>query len=803
VGLLDFLRRAPTPAATAALAPTEAKGIPGAANYFGRLVVEPNEALRDQAGYGRAGTYEFGEWDEIARSNPFVAAGLDFVLSPIRDARLDVEEPSADAVPDEALRKAVTDFVRWNLTERLPLASFGATAAHGFLKSGFALFEPLFGTTAHPLLPGGSGFYLRSMAQRLPNSLHPNPWLEDDDGRLRCVRQMGPTAMGSRWLDVELPVEQVVLFSWQREGNNWQGRSAFRAVWYIAGRVMPELLKLIGVTLQREGAGIPIASASDPSTPLTAQQREKLVDLLSGLVFHEGASAVLPAGWQLDWVFSGGANKSHVLEVWQQLGTVVLQQVGAQQLALGTMDTGSRSVGQVHDARAMAYVRGVVGHIEDALNGVNSVSPGLVRRIVEPNWGLLAAYPRVRLTLQRPELDPKTRMEAIGLAKAAGMLTVTAADENHVREELGLEPIDEEARSAAAPQAAQPGAAVGAPQAGGVVEKAADTALNGAQVAAATDLMQRVADGQLPFDAALEALVTFFNVPRDAAMRLMQTLRTFDKAPAAPQPAPFAASAPRSAWQPWRPLRASESRLKLSEMDAYFTRQRDEFERRVRPAVVGMLAMAAPSIQDAMKDGDPSEVATLPLDTKHLESVVGRYLDEVRKSGAAFLREELAPRHLTAAAGDGDGGSAPKAKADEVLKAQRSALIRRMVARLRSEMEREAIDVIARGGDASEVVARTVAEQLDTGAFRSDAAYVTTRAFSTGREEAAEAMGGVESVERTAILDSATCDECRAKDGQTADFNSPEHDALMTPDRDCAGGDACRCLLIFRQGGDS
>jgi hypothetical protein len=732
VGLLDFLRRAPTPAATAALAPTEAKGIPGAANYFGRLVVEPNEALRDQAGYGRAGTYEFGEWDEIARSNPFVAAGLDFVLSPIRDARLDVEEPSADAVPDEALRRAVTDFVRWNLTERLPLASFGATAAHGFLKSGFALFEPLFGTTAHPLLPGGSGFYLRSMAQRLPNSLHPNPWLEDDDGRLRCIRQMGPTAMGSRWLDVELPVEQVVLFSWQREGNNWQGRSAFRAVWYIAGRVMPELLKLIGVTLQREGAGVPVASAADASTPLTAQQREQLVDLLSGMVFHEGASAVLPAGWKLDWIFSGGANKSHVLEVWQQLGTVVLQQVGAQQLALGTMDTGSRSVGQVHDARAMAYVRGVVGHIEDALNGVNSVSPGLVRRIVEPNWGPLAAYPRVRLTLQRPELDPKTRMEAIGLAKAAGMLTVTAADENHVREELGLEPIDEETRAAA-------------------------------------KALQPVPPAPSPF------------------------------APAKP----VVASAPRSAWQPWRPLRASESKLKLSEMDAYFVRQRDEFERRVRPAVVGMLAIAAPSIQDAMKDGDPSEVATLPLDTKHLESVVGRYLDEVRKSGAAFLREELAPRHLTAAAGDGDGGSAPKAEADEVLKAQRAALIRRMVARLRSEMEREAIDVIARGGDASEVVARTVAEQLDTGAFRSDAAYVTTRAFSTGREEAAEAMGGVESVERTAILDSATCDECRTKDGQTADFNSAEHDALMTPDRDCAGGDACRCLLIFRQGGDS
>lgn len=725
MGLFDFLRgKAPPPAAPAA-APAEEQGIPGNANFGGRLVTEPNALLRDQAGYGRAGSYEFGEWDEIVRSNPFVSAGLDFVLGPIRDARLDVEEPSADAVPDEALRRAVTDFVRWNLTEKLPLASVAAAAAHGFLGSGFSLFEPVYGLTPHPLLPGGQGFYLRRMAERLPNSLHPNPWLEDDSGTLRAIRQHGPRGMSGRWLDVELPIEKLVLFSWQRSGGNWQGKSAFRAVWYIAGRVMPELLRLVGVTLQREGAGIPVVEAADKSTPLTPEQRTQLVELMSGLVYHESASAVLPPGWTMNWVFSGGGDKGHVLEVWRQLGIVVLQQVGAQQLALGTSDTGSRSVGETHDARAMAYVRGVVAYFEAVINGVDGVTPSLVRRIVEPNWGPLAAYPKVKLTLKRPELDPKTRLEAMSVAKGAGLLTVTAADENHVREELGLAPIDDDERDAARAEAAARAPVI------------------------------------------------------EAEPQATATLR---------------ASAQRGPWAPWRALRASEARLQPEAVDAYLTQRREDFEALVRPIVVAMLAKAAPDIREAMKDGNPSEVATLPLDTAALDEAIRGFLDDTAASGAGFVREELR-RPLTAAAGD--GGTGKRKSVQEVLKAQGDALRRRMETRLRAELEREAIDVIQRGGDVGDVVRRAVSRQLDTGAFRSDAGSVSTRAFGVGREEAARILGGVAKVERTAILDSGTCDVCRAKDGLQADFESTEHDALMTPERDCAGGDNCRCLLLY------
>ena len=72
-----------------------------------------------------------------------------------------------------------------------------------------------------------------------------------------------------------------------------------------------------------------------------------------------------------------------------------------------------------------------------------------------------------------------------------------------------------------------------------------------------------------------------------------------------------------------------------------------------------------------------------------------------------------------------------------------------------------------------------------------------TRMWNVGRDEAAKLVGGVAMVERSAILDQNTCDPCEKKDGEQAEFDSPEHDALLPPDPDCDGQDACRCCVVY------
>lgn len=740
--------KAPAPAApvipSKVAAPTKPEGVTGIPNYGGRVHFEPIEELREQRGFGFPGG-DWGFWEDLTAANSFVQAALDHVMGQVSDARVDVEDIPKERIgsgPGQVtaeVAEAMKELLEWNFTQALRLGAFNTIAVRGFLASGFSLFEPVYAKDVR------GRWYCSKLPQRLPQSLHPNPWLETDDNTtLRAIRQQAPK--GFVTISPEIPVERLLLFIWQRQGNNWPGRSAFRAVQYIAGHVMPMLLKLIGVTLQREGAGIPIAVAKDPQTPLEEPQRQALVELMQSLVFHESANAVMPAGWELNWVFSGGANKGHVLEVWNSLGTVVLQQLGAQQIQLGTNGEGNRAVGQVHDARSTAKPKSALQVCEAVLNGDdNEPFQGLAPRICRFNFGEQAAYPRVKLTLQRPELSVTELTTSATQAKAAGIFHPTFEDEQVYRERAGLPPIeradwDKLKGEADARAATLPGAPGGSPKPGEPPE------------------------------------------PKDKDEK------------------PLKASAQRAPWTPWRPLRASEKRTKWEQLDAYFTQQREHFANMVRPVVAVMVGGAAPAIAAAMADGrvQPAEIAAVKLDTKRLTATIDKYLAGVRAFAHQTVRDS-APTALLGAAADGDDRDAETIadEATEVLDAQRDALVRRMEARARAELEREAVDALRTGEDAQSVVERSLLKQLDSSAFKSDAGYITTKAFNVSRDEAARIMGGIASVEYSAILDSATCEPCRAMDGRTAAFNSPEHDAMLPPNRDCAGGDNCRCVLIM------
>lgn len=750
--------------AAAALAVTPLSGevgVDGVGNFAGDIYAENNTKLLYTEAYGTPGSRSWGEWEKLLRTNPFVAMGMDFIGGHIRDARVGVK--ASEKVAD-GQRHA--DFVQWAVTEVMePGVSEVNQQMVGGLTPGFSLHELVWGNVSHETLPGGTGYAITRMAERLPLTMANNAW-HVANNELHHVRQQGPDETGM-WRIAEIPAEKLALLSWNRKGNNFAGYSVWRPVWYLA-KIQEQLLKLAAIAMVREGAGIPTAvSSTDKAQKLTDGQRKKLQRLLENLVFHENAAVVMPFGWSIEWVYSPGANKGHVLDAWQQLGHTILTMVQAQQLVLGVNGTGSRSVGQTHAAEAMGFIQGIVVSLEAVWNGVGRRPyTGLVKKLVDANFGPQVEYPKLTLTLKKPQLAPKDRLESLKLAVEAGAFTVTADDENVVREELGFGPIDDEERD----------------------EERAEA--QAAKAAAAPKFLP----GQPNPD------------PGDPGEAKEPIEPGEDDAP----PKKFGAAVP---FVPRRELRPAEKRIDLGAVVNFLNAAPLDFETRARPVVVEMLAAVVPALNSAMKDGKvtPAEVAALPLDTSRLGSVVSEYLASVRMAGNKSAAKELHTGGADAlakkraagkpgvqmAAGGEDEAATAVADADEVTDAQGAALVRRMGNRLRGELERESIDVIRTGGTSGEIIARTVVRQLDTGAFKSDAGSVTAKVFNVGRDEAARIMGGVATVERSAILDNNSCDTCEGKDGDTADFGSPEHDALVPPDRDCEGGDRCRCLLLF------
>lgn len=751
-------------------------GISGTTNWNGRLAVESNTKLQHELAFGTPGSQHWGEYERLVKTDPDCASALEPVCAALRDARIDVE-PAGDS--DLEVQQA--EFVEWNLKHRLEPSSSEVLQqmARRMLSAGFAIHEVVLGTTESDLLPGGFGFYASKLAERLPASVHPNGWLEVN-GELSAIRQRGQKG-GVFVSDLLLPAERVLLTTWAREGNNYQGVSIFRPVWYLA-KIREQLLKIVGVGLQREACGVPAATATDKSAKLTISQRKSLEKLLANLVYHENAAVVMPAGWTLEWIFSPNASKGHVIDAWKELGIVILRQLQAQQQFLGTGSTGSRAVGAVHDTNQDAFALGVVAVLEGVLNGVGSRPyTGLSKRLVQLNWGPQDTYPRIVLTLKKGKLAPTDRIASMVAAKGAGILTITIDDENFVREDLGLAPISAEDRDAEklkAPPLPPPG-----------------TAPPGAAPAAPAG-----APPPQPAGAA--------TLPPD----------TLPAAKLASQPGGFV---------PHRALRPDEQVVDFAAIDDLMGRARVDFESKAKPLVAAMLVSALPEIRKAMADGNPSAVADIKLDTSQLAPMVTDFLDGVRSEGFRQLKAEhakgtdvakkreqgdadtaTAPVHLAAEEDDqdiggpgdgGDGGSEPR----KFLEQKAALLIRRIQGAVQIDLEREAIDGVRTGGNPNEIVTATIGRLIDSGQLRSQVGEVIPTAFNEGREDYA-ATQGVSTVTLSALLDGQQCEPCEDLDGETYDYGSDEHEEHTPPLTSiCDGRGNCRCVLTYNFDGGS
>lgn len=727
-------------------------GISGTANWSGDIYDEANAKLYPLEAFGQPGAREWGFYTKAARTDPAVAAGLEYVASMLRDAT-----PGFEPAEGVAGAQAHADFVKWCLVEACAPGwdELIQQVTRGALLNGHAIFEECWEVVKSPLLPGGAGFGVTKLAERLPVSVQQNGWIEEG-GELVTIKQTGQGPDG-KWVDVELPASKVSLFSWNRTGNNYRGVSQFRPVYYPI-RVREQLVKLLGVSSVREGAGIPIAFTTDKSAKLSDESRKDLQKFLENCVFHENAAAVMPSGWQMDWVYSQGANKGHVLDSYNGLGIVILQQVQGQHLVLGTNETGSRSVGEVHTAQSRNFARGVIAFVCGVFNGVGRRPyTGLVRKLVEANFGPQLAYPKLTLTLPRSELGPNEKADAISKSVAAGALTILARDENALRKDLGLEPIEESERTA-----------------------------------------------ELERKAALAPKVG----PGDDE----------DEDDPPKKPAKASAAEP---WSPKRPLRPSERHIDFAAIDARLTSARADFERGMRPLLVEALVRLAPAIKDAMVDGDPSEVANLTLPAERLSAFVDEYLAGLHADGWRALHREwkrgtaellrkreqgLGAKALRAAEEEKeDDAPAPAPtppeapKSQKTMEAMRKQVVRRIQQRVMLDVEREAIEVIRQGGDADEVVSRTVQRQLDTGSLKGDAGILVTKAFNMGREDFARERGDeVESVELSALLDGKQCIPCDGLDGRTFKPFSEEHEAHVPPlTAVCDGAESCRCIMVY------
>lgn len=384
-------------------------------------------------------------------------------------------------------------------------------------------------------------------------------WDFDAEGNTLGMTQSGAPDYASRYI----PSAKSIHFRTSVAKNNPEGRSllrgGYRSWWYVK-----RLQEIEAVGIERDLTGLPVLEVPQAlmAASRTAEQTalyNQLTAMVTRVRRHEREGVVLPTseyttadgttiktGFRFSLLSTGGRRALDLRPAIESYQRDIARTFLADFVFLGSTPNGSRSLADNKTDTFDAALSGFLDIIEETFHRQAT------SRLMALNGVPVELYPRLKhLPLEKPELESVGKF--VKELTVAGALVPGPKLERFLRdlgdlpqEDPGLvddHPLpvgDEEVRAAAAPGLAPPT----------VAESVQDTALNGAQVTALVDVLERTAAGKLPRATAIETVVVAFRVPREVAERLVGEVgRGFAPAPDA-APASTPAPAPAEVEEP-------------------------------------------------------------------------------------------------------------------------------------------------------------------------------------------------------------------------------------------------------------
>ena len=294
-----------------------------------------------------------------------------------------------------------------------------AVALEDSLKFGHAYFEQLYRFD-----PVTGLYHLRKLGYRPPRTIA--KFNVARDGGLVSIEQKGGIGALAVTGTITLPVTRLVAYVHGKKGGNWIGRSLLRPAyknWILKDR----LLRVQVQTVERNGMGIPVYTASEKETSLAAGQ-----DIASSVRAGDNSGTALPNGAKLDLTGVTGRLPDADTPIRyhdEQIARAVL----AHFLNLGTQ-TGSWALGSTFADFFTLSLQAVAEEIR------NTATQHIVEDLVDINWGPEEPAPRIVFDEIGSRRDAV--VQAITVLVGAGVLKPDEDLEQFVRTALGLPPRD-------------------------------------------------------------------------------------------------------------------------------------------------------------------------------------------------------------------------------------------------------------------------------------------------------------------------------------------------------------------------
>lgn len=527
----------------------------------------PTQVMPQRPAYpemGHAGTAVAGGWvarrdkkftslrswvdyaERMLRSDPKLAGGWNMVSQTARVARFKWragnDTPRAIAAAEYA-NEAWTRRMRVAWEEQLEFLL-------DYLPIGVRYAEEVYYTA-------GGRVWLSHYADREP--IAHDQWLRAADGSFSGVRQL--RMVGQSGCDI--PASKLLVLWHKRRGDNYDGEGLLRPCSMLTD-VADHTLDCLAIGMDRWASPTPIITVDRQMGLDSGYDDETITSMVTkaraearAYVSHQSSSLEQTPFVTLG--VYGGAGSMDVkgpLDVLQYANQARLSAFLAHLMELGLGESGSRSIGMVHQAMLQRALTNVLDYICGRVGGVPGPGRGTMGRLCRWNFpgitddelpvmthsgldhnALAEAVPHLNALISAGALTPTDRLERelldrFGLgwdpdaARPVAARLAMRGNEGRPQDDGAEVPADAAPIAVAAEVEASDAAAVADVTADADAESAAvkALALNGAQVEAAKGIVLSVGTGELPKSAAAAMLQTFFNIPADVVASLLASV---------------------------------------------------------------------------------------------------------------------------------------------------------------------------------------------------------------------------------------------------------------------------------------
>ncbi len=258
---------------------------------------------------------------------------------------------------------------------------------------------------------------------------------EQGTDELIGMTQMPPPDFGL----ITIPIEKLILFRTESGKNNPEGRSLLRNAyrsWYFKKRIQ----EIEGIGIERDLAGLPVLTAPegtdiwDEDDPDMCKALAIAESLIQNIRRDEQEGVVMPFGWKLELLSTGGQRQFDTSGVIDRYDTRIAQTMMADFIMLGHQEVGSFALS---DNKTELFGVAIGGFLDIICETFNSTA---IPRLIDINGNTFARiedYPKmIHGDIESEDLEKLGGY--LDRMCSNGLITPDEALEAHVRAAAGL-----------------------------------------------------------------------------------------------------------------------------------------------------------------------------------------------------------------------------------------------------------------------------------------------------------------------------------------------------------------------------